>query len=54
MDYIAAVESVLGKKADMEMLRLQPGDMPNTYANVTDLIAQFHYKPATPFEWGAI
>ena len=52
MDYIAALESALGKKADMEMLPLQPGDVPDTYADVTDLVDQFDYKPATPVAQG--
>ena len=52
MDYIAAIEKALGKKAEMEMLPLQPGDVPDTYANVDDLVEQFHYKPATPVEQG--
>ncbi len=52
MDYIAALEKALGKKADMDMLPLQPGDVPDTYADVTDLVEQFHYKPATPVEQG--
>jgi UDP-glucuronate 4-epimerase len=52
MDYIGAIESALGKKAEMEMLPLQPGDVPDTYANVDDLVEQFDYKPATPVEQG--
>jgi UDP-glucuronate 4-epimerase len=52
MDYIGAIEKALGKKAEMEMLPLQPGDVPDTYADVTDLVEQFHYKPATPVEQG--
>ena len=52
MDYIAALESALGKKADMEMLPLQPGDVPDTYADMTDLVDQFDYKPATPVAQG--
>lgn len=52
MDYIVAIETALGKKADMEMLPLQPGDVPDTYADVTDLLEQFHYKPATPVDLG--
>ena len=52
MDYIGAIEKALGKKAEMEMLPLQPGDVPDTYADVTDLVEQFHYKPATPIEQG--
>ena len=52
MDYIGALEKALGKKAEMEMLPLQPGDVPDTYADVTDLVEQFHYKPATSVEQG--
>ena len=52
MDYIAALEMALGKKAEMEMLPLQPGDVPDTYADVTDLVEQFLYKPATPVDKG--
>ena len=52
MDYIAALEKVLVTKADMDMLPLQPGDVPDTYADVTDLVEQFHYKPATPVDIG--
>ena len=47
MDYIAAIENALGKKATKEMLPLQAGDVPDTYANVDDLVDQFHYQPAT-------
>jgi UDP-glucuronate 4-epimerase len=52
MDYIAALENALGVKAQMEMLPLQPGDVPDTYADVTDLAEQFDYKPATPVQEG--
>jgi len=52
MDYIAAIEKALGKKAEMELLPLQAGDVPDTYADVTDLVEQFDFKPATPVEQG--
>jgi len=52
MDYIRALERALGKKAVMELLPLQAGDVPDTYANVEDLVEQFHYKPATAVEDG--
>ncbi len=52
MDYIGALEQALGKKAEIELLPLQPGDVPHTYADVTDLVEQFLYKPATPIEAG--
>ena len=52
MDYIGALEKALGEKAEMNLLPLQPGDVPDTYANVDDLVERFDYKPATPFETG--
>lgn len=52
MDYITALERALDRKAEMEMLPLQPGDVPDTYADLSDLVEQFHYKPATPVEHG--
>lgn len=52
MDYITALEEALGKKADMELLPLQPGDVPDTYADVHDLVENFNYKPAIPVEQG--
>ena len=52
MDYIAAVEKALGKKAEMELLPLQPGDVPDTFADVSDLVEQFEYKPNTSVEQG--
>lgn len=52
MDYIGALEKAIGKKAYMEMLPLQPGDVPDTYADVADLVEQFHYKPVTPVDQG--
>ena len=52
MDYIAALETALGRKAEMDMLPLQPGDVLDTYADVTDLVEQFDYKPTTPVEQG--
>ncbi len=52
MDYIAALEKALGRKAEMELLPLQPGDVPDTYADVTDLVRDFDYRPGTPVEQG--
>jgi UDP-glucuronate 4-epimerase len=52
MDYISALEKALGRKAEMQMLPLQAGDVPDTYANVDDLVAQFHYQPATTIDVG--
>jgi UDP-glucuronate 4-epimerase len=47
MDYIATLESTLNTKAQMRMLPLQAGDVPDTYADVTDLVEQFDYRPST-------
>ncbi|MEO0996401.1 MAG: NAD-dependent epimerase [Pseudomonadota bacterium] len=52
LDYIRAIEKALGRKAAMNMLPLQPGDVPDTYADVDDLIADVDYRPATPVEEG--
>lgn len=52
LDYIHAVEKGLGKKAIMDLLPLQPGDVPASHADVTDLVRDTGYKPATPIEDG--
>ena len=52
MDYIDAIESTLGMKADKELLPLQQGDVPDTYADVDDLVKEFDYKPATSVKLG--
>lgn len=50
--YVASLERSLGKKAGIELLPMQPGDVPNTYADVDSLIQNFGYKPETPVEKG--
>ena len=52
LDYIGAIEKALGKKAEMELLPLQLGDVPDTFADVQDLVEQFQYKPSTNVEQG--
>jgi len=52
MDYIAALEAALGRKAEMDLLPLQPGDVPDTYADVADLVEQFDYRPSMPVAQG--
>ncbi len=52
LDYIAALEASLNKKAEMELLPLQPGDMLDTYADIDDLVTKFLYKPKTPINVG--
>ena len=46
MDYISAIEDSLGIKAEKELLPLQPGDVPDTFADVDDLVRDFDYKPS--------
>ena len=46
MDYIEALENSLSIKAKKELLPLQPGDVPDTYADVDDLVKEFGYKPS--------
>jgi UDP-glucuronate 4-epimerase len=52
MDYIEAIEKALGKRAIIEKLPLQPGDVPDTFADVSELERQLAYKPATSVETG--
>jgi UDP-glucuronate 4-epimerase len=52
MDYIHAVEKGLGKEAKMNMLPLQPGDVPASHAEVSDLVRDTGYKPETKIEDG--
>ena len=47
LDYISALEKTLNKKAKINFLPLQPGDVPDTYASVDNLKKQFDYKPST-------
>lgn len=47
MDYIATLEKCLGKEAKKEFLPMQPGDVYQTYADVTDLMEDFDFKPNT-------
>jgi len=47
MDYIDALEKNLGKKAKINFLPLQPGDVQDTYANTDNLNEKFKYKPTT-------
>lgn len=50
--YIEILEGCLGKKAEMNLLPLQAGDVPATYADVDALIEDVDYKPTTPIEVG--
>jgi UDP-glucuronate 4-epimerase len=52
MDFITAIENKLGKTIQKNMLPIQPGDVPATYADVTDLVENLKYQPATPIQQG--
>jgi UDP-glucuronate 4-epimerase len=52
MDFITAIEKSLGITIDKNMMPIQAGDVPSTYANVDDLVEDLEYKPATPIQEG--
>jgi UDP-glucuronate 4-epimerase len=52
MHMIETLENCLGVEAEKNMLPMQPGDVPATYADVEDLMADVGFKPATPIETG--
>ena len=52
LHYIEVLEECLGRKAEKNLLPMQPGDVPATYANVDDLMSDVGFKPATRLETG--
>jgi UDP-glucuronate 4-epimerase len=50
--YIEVIEECLGRKAKKNFLPLQPGDVPETCADIEDLARDVGYRPATPIEIG--
>jgi len=52
MDFIEAIETKLGKKAIKNLLPMQLGDVPATFADVEDLVKDLDYKPSTPIQVG--
>jgi UDP-glucuronate 4-epimerase len=52
MDYIGAIEKRLGKTAEKNLLPLQPGDVPDTWADTQALADDVGYQPSTPIEVG--
>ena len=50
--YIEIIEDCLGLKAQLNLLPMQPGDVPDTYADVSALETDVGYKPTTPVEQG--
>ena len=52
MDYIQAIENALGMKAQLNLLPLQPGDVPDTYADVGALVQDVGYRPSMSVDEG--
>ena len=52
MDVVGLLEQAIGKKAERELLPMQPGDVPATYADVDDLMREVGFRPATPIADG--
>ena len=52
MRYIEVIEDCLGREAEKNLLPLQPGDVPDTWADTADLVADVGYQPSTPVEEG--
>jgi UDP-glucuronate 4-epimerase len=52
MDFIKAIENKLAKTIDKNMMPLQLGDVPATFADVRDLVENLDYQPATPIQEG--
>ena len=52
LDYIGALETCLGRKATMDFLPMQPGDVPSTMADVTELAEAVGFRPSTTIEEG--
>jgi UDP-glucuronate 4-epimerase len=50
--YIEVIEECLGRKAEKNFLPLQQGDVPETYADIDDLVRDVGYRPSTPIEVG--
>ena len=50
--YIEVLEDCLGRKAERKLLPLQPGDVPDTYADASALVSEVGYRPDTPVEVG--
>jgi UDP-glucuronate 4-epimerase len=51
-DFIACIEKATGRQAVKNLLPMQPGDVPATYADVSDLARDVGFNPATPIETG--
>ena len=51
-NFIATIETAMGKKAIKEMYPIKQGDVPITFANIDDLILDYNYKPTTKLKKG--
>jgi UDP-glucuronate 4-epimerase len=49
---VSELEKCLGKRAERELMPMQPGDVPETYADVDDLMRDVGFRPSTPVETG--
>ena len=52
LDYVAAIEEAVGRESIREYLPMQPGDVPDTWADVSDLEREMQYCPSTPVKDG--
>ncbi len=52
LEVVRLLEETLGKKAKRELMPMQPGDVPATYADVDDLMRDVDFRPATPIAEG--
>jgi UDP-glucuronate 4-epimerase len=52
LDVVRLIEEALGKKAKREILPMQPGDVPATYADVDDLMRDVGFRPSTSIKLG--
>jgi UDP-glucuronate 4-epimerase len=52
LEVVRLLEEAIGKKAKRELLPMQPGDVPATYADVDDLMREVNFRPATPIAEG--
>jgi len=52
MDFIEAIEEALGRRAIKNFLPMQPGDVPATWADVSDLVDDLDYRPDTDIKYG--
>jgi len=52
MDFISEIENSLGRVAEKNFMEMQDGDVESTYADTSELIKTFNYKPYTPLDRG--